>query len=433
MFRGFLDAFRTPDLRKKLLFTIMIIVIYRIGSFIPTPGVNYTAVKACTQSAGNNDLLGLINLFSGGALLQISVFALGIMPYITSSIIVQLLRVVIPRFESLHQEGSQGQAKLTQYTRYITVGLAILQSTTIITTARTGALFGSQSAECMSVIPHQDAITLLIMITAMTAGTSLIMWLGELITDNGVGNGMSILIFSSICANFLPSLVQIAQGNGGIPKFLLVVVVIVTVIVIITFVENSQRRVTVQYARRTAGSTAAQSTYLPLKINMSGVIPVIFASSIIAVPGLIAQFGDQSSGWVQWVSQHLSRQQAPLHMFLYALMIVFFCFFYTSITYNTTEVAENMRAQNGFIPGLRVGDTTASYLKYILNRLNTVGSAYLTVVALVPVVLFLVAGLSANLPFGGTTILIIVGVGLDTVKQINSQLQKHHYGGFLGV
>lgn len=432
MLRGFIEAFKTPDLRKKLLFTIGIIVIYRFGSFIPTPGVNYVAVEECTKGSGTNDILGLINLFSGGALLQISVFALGIMPYITASIIVQLLRVIIPRFESLHQEGQSGQGKLTQYTRYVTVGLAILQSTAIITTARTGQLFGSQSAACTSVIPHKDALTLTIMIVVMTAGTALIMWFGELITENGVGNGMSILIFSSICANFLPSLSSIAQTS--IPKFLIVILVIVSVIVIITFVEQSQRRITVQYAKRQIGQAqAGTSTYLPLKINMSGVIPVIFASSIIAVPGLISQFGDQTSPWVAWISQHLSKQDAPLHMVLYALLIIFFCFFYTSITYNTTEVADNMNTQGGFIPGIRPGATTANYLKYILNRLNTVGSIYLSIVALIPVILFLSAGLSSSLPFGGTTILIIVGVGLDTVKQINSQLQQHHYEGFLGV
>jgi preprotein translocase subunit SecY len=433
--KGFLAAFKTPDLRKKLLFTIGIIVIFRLGSFIPTPGVNYTAVKECTASTASDGLLGMINLFSGGALLQLSVFALGIMPYITSSIIIQLLRVVIPHFEALHQEGQAGQTKMTQYTRYVTVGLAILQSTTIITTARSGALFGNQGGACDKVIPNQNIITLVIMIIAMTAGTSLIMWLGELVTENGVGNGMSILIFSSICANFLPNLWGIANGNNGIPKFLLVVVCVIAIITVVTFVEQSQRRITVQYARRQVGSQvmSGQNTYLPIKINMSGVIPVIFASSLLAVPGLFAQFGDPSSSWVQWISSHLSRQDAPFHMVLYALLIVFFCFFYTSITFNTQEVADNMKNYGGFIPGIRAGEPTSNYLKYILNRLNTVGSIYLALVALIPTFLFLIAGLSQSLPFGGTTILIIVGVGLDTVKQINSQLQQHHYDGFLGV
>ncbi|MDR1862017.1 MAG: preprotein translocase subunit SecY [Candidatus Ancillula sp.] len=433
MLKGFFNAFKTPDLRKKLLFTIGIIVIFRLGSFIPTPGVNYSAVKECTAGDVNDGLMGMINLFSGGALLQLSVFALGIMPYITASIIIQLLRVVIPRFEALNKEGQSGQAKLTQYTRYVTVGLAILQSTTIITTAISGQLFGGKTGACESVITHKDNImTLVIMIIAMTAGTSLIMWFGELITENGVGNGMSILIFSSICANFLPNLWSIGQTN--IMKFVMVVAIVILIITIVTFVENSQRRIPVQYARRQVGSQTlgGQSTYLPIKINMSGVIPIIFASSILAVPGLIAQFGDPNSEVVQWIQTHVSQQQSPVHMTLYALLIIFFCFFYTSITFNVVEVAENMRNQGGFVPGIRAGKPTSNYLRYILHRLNTVGSIYLALIALIPTIVFLVAGLSQSLPFGGTTILIIVGVGLDTVKQINSQLQQHHYDGFLG-
>jgi preprotein translocase subunit SecY len=432
MLRGFLDAFKTHDLRNKLLFTIGIIVVFRLGSFIPTPGVDYTAVKECTSGSADDGLLGMINLFSGGALLQLSVFALGIMPYITSSIIIQLLRVVIPHFEALHKEGQAGQAKTTQYTRYVTVGLAILQSTTIITTAISGALFGNKGGACASVIPDQSIPTLLIMIVAMTAGTSLIMWLGELITENGVGNGMSILIFSSICANFLPNLGGILQQN--FVNFIIVLAVVVLIVAIVTFVEQSQRRIPVQYARSAAGSTVGpQATYLPIKINMSGVIPIIFSSSILAVPGLIAQFGDPQSDVVQWVQANISQQSSPYHMVFYAALIIFFCFFYTSITFNAVEVADNMKNQGGFVPGIRAGETTANYLKYIINRLNTVGSIYLALIALIPTILFLVIGLSQSLPFGGTTILIIVGVGLDTVKQINSQLQQHHYEGFLGV
>lgn len=433
MFKGFLAAFKTPDLRKKLLFTIGIIVVFRLGSFVPTPGVNYSAVKECTAGSDQDGLLGMINLFSGGALLQLSVFALGIMPYITSSIIIQLLRIVIPHFETLHKEGQSGQAKLTQYTRYVTVGLAILQSTTIITTARTGALFGSSGGACDAVIPDQSIGTLLIMIIVMTAGTSLIMWLGELVTENGVGNGMSILIFSSICSNFLPNLWSIGQANFS--KFLIVIAIVIVIIIVVTFVEQSQRRVPVQYAGRRVGSQTirGQASYLPIKINMSGVIPIIFASSILAIPGLVAQFADQSAGWVQWVSANLTRQQAPLHMVFYTILIIFFCFFYTSITFNPQEVSDNLRNSNGSIPGIRAGEPTRSYLRYLLNRLNTAGSLYLAVVALIPTLAFLVAGLSQNLPFGGTTILIIVGVGLDTVKQINSQLQQHHYEGFLGL
>ncbi|MDR3116462.1 MAG: preprotein translocase subunit SecY [Bifidobacteriaceae bacterium] len=433
MLSNLLQAFKTPDLRRKILFTLVIIIVFRLGSFVPTPGVDYTKVASCTASIESNDLLGLINLFSGGALLQLSVFALGIMPYITASIIVQMLRIVIPRFEALYKEGQAGQTKMTQYTRYLTVGLAILQSTTIITTARIGTLFGNAGGDCKQVIPDQSIPTLLVMIIVMTAGTSLIMWFGELVTERGVGNGMSVLIFTSICAKFLPSLWSIAQGNGGFVKFAIVLIIIVSVMVVVVYIEQSQRRIPVQYAKQSiAGRTVGGGdTYLPMKLNMSGVIPIIFASSILALPGLIAKFGDQNAGWVQWINQFLANQTSWVHITFYALLIIFFCFFYTSITFNPDEISDNMKNQGGFIPGIRAGTSTADYLRYVLYRVNTAGSLYLMIVALVPTILILVLGLSQSLPFGGTTILIIVGVGLETVRQINSQLQQHHYDGFL--
>ncbi len=302
MLSAFVRAFRTPDLRRKLLFTIGIMVIFRIGSFLPTPGVSYPNVQTCIAASEGNDLLGLVNLFSGGALLKLSVFALGIMPYITASIIVQLLRVVIPRFEELHKEGQAGTAKLTQYTRYLTIGLAILQSTTIITVARSGQLFSGCSVD---VIPNDSWYVLLIMVITMTAGTGLIMWLGELITERGVGNGMSLLIFTSIAASFPTALWSIAGGDNGPFKFVVVMIVIVLVVGMVVFVEQSQRRIPVQYAKRMVGRRmyGGSSTYIPIKINMAGVIPIIFASSLLAVPGLVAQFGDPTAGWVQWTSQ----------------------------------------------------------------------------------------------------------------------------------
>src|SRR5690606_34484629 len=274
--------------------------IFRLGSFIPTPGVDYTNVQQCIAAAGDNTLLGLINVFSGGALLQLSVFALGIMPYITASIIVQLLRVVIPRFEALHKERQSGQAKLTQYTRYLTIGLAILQSTTVITTARQGLLF--QGCD-LDVIASDSVLTSLLMVITMTAGTGLVMWLGELITERGVGNGMSLLIFTSIAASFPTSLWSIAGGANGALNLTIMVLVIVLVVGLVVFVEQSQRRIPVQYAKRMVGRRmyGGTSTYIPIKINMSGVIPVIFAASILAIPGLIAQFGDQQAEWVIWI------------------------------------------------------------------------------------------------------------------------------------
>jgi preprotein translocase subunit SecY len=424
-------AFRTPDLRRKLLFTIAIMALFRVGSFIPTPGVDYGNVQQCVEGMQDStSLLGLINVFSGGALLQLSVFALGIMPYITASIIVQLLRVVIPRFEALHKEGQSGQSKLTQYTRYLTIALAILQSTTIITTARTGLLFPGCAVD---VIADQTFMTALLMVITMTAGTGLVMWLGELITERGVGNGMSLLIFTSIAASFPTALWSIAGGANGVFNFLVMILVIVLVIGLVVFVEQSQRRIPVQYAKRMVGRRmyGGTSTYIPIKINMSGVIPVIFAASILAIPGLIAQFGDQSAEWVIWVSTNLAQQDQPLYIALYILMIVFFAFFYTSITFNPDEVADNMKKYGGFIPGIRAGRPTAEYLDYVITRITSAGSIYLALVALIPTLVLVMLGVTLQIPFGGTSILIIVGVGLETVKQIDSQLQQRHYEGFL--
>ena len=431
MLSAFGRAFRTPDLRRKLLFTIAIMALFRVGSFIPTPGVDYGNVQQCVAVLeGSTSLLGLINVFSGGALLQLSIFALGIMPYITASIIVQLLRVVIPRFEALHKEGQSGQSKLTQYTRYLTIALAILQSTTVITTARQGLLFPGCGVE---VIPDDSVVTMLLMVITMTAGTGLVMWLGELITERGVGNGMSLLIFTSIAASFPTALWSIAGGANGAVNFIIMLAVIVLVIGLVVFVEQSQRRIPVQYAKRMVGRRmyGGTSTYIPIKINMSGVIPVIFAASILAIPGLLAQFGDQTAGWVIWISNNLVQQSEPLYIALYVLMIIFFAFFYTSITFNPDEVADNMKKYGGFIPGIRAGRPTAEYLDYVITRITSAGSIYLALVALIPTLVLVFLGVSTNIPFGGSSILIIVGVGLETVKQIDSQLQQRHYEGFL--
>jgi preprotein translocase subunit SecY len=392
--------------------------------------VSYPNVQVCIDRSAENDLLGLVNLFSGGALLQLSVFSLGIMPYITASIIIQLLRVVIPKFEELHKEGQAGTAKLTQYTRYLTIGLAVLQSTTIITFARSGNLFQGCPVD---VIPDDSPMTLLIMVITMTAGTGLIMWLGEMITERGVGNGMSLLIFTSIAASFPGAMWSIAGGAGGIGKFLAVMGIIVLVIALVVFVEQSQRRVPVQYAKRMVGRRmyGGSSTYIPIKINMAGVIPVIFASSLLAVPTLIAQFGDPTAGWVQWITRYVAAPEAPLHIGIYVLLIIFFCYFYTAITFNPDEVADNMKKYGGFIPGIRAGRPTAEYLDYVITRITAPGSIYLALVALIPTIAFIVLDVGSNIPFGGASILIVVGVGLETVKQIESQLQQRHYEGFL--
>ncbi|MBX9131615.1 preprotein translocase subunit SecY [Bifidobacterium adolescentis] len=434
--RTLIQALKTKELRNKILFTLGIIIIYRIGSFIPTPGVDYTVVQQCAGKMNNasENFIGLVNLFSGGAMLQLSIFALGVMPYITASIVIQLLRVVIPRFEALHKEGQSGEAKLTQYTRYLTIGLAVLQSTTILVTARSGALFNYQ---CSQVVPDGSVWNLVVMVLIMTGGTGLIMWMAELVTDKGLGQGMSILIFMSICSGFLPQLWEIGWGTNGTDgnwgKFAAVVGTLLVIMILVIYVELAQRRIPVQYTRRMIGRKmyGGSSTYLPLKINMSGVIPPIFASSILAVPTLIAQFGNSDQSWVKWINSNLANTTSVWYIALYALMIVFFCFFYTEITFNPDETADNMKQYGGFIPGIRAGSATSNYLSYVMNRLNTVGAVYLLFVALIPTVLIMALNLNTKLPFGGTTILIIAGVGLDTLRQAKAQTEQFQYAGFL--
>ena len=434
--RTLIQALKTKELRNKILFTLGIIIIYRIGSFIPTPGVDYSVVQQCAGKMNNasENFIGLVNLFSGGAMLQLSIFALGVMPYITASIVIQLLRVVIPRFEALHKEGQSGEAKLTQYTRYLTIGLAVLQSTTILVTARSGALFNYQ---CSQVVPDGSVWNLVVMVLIMTGGTGLIMWMAELVTDKGLGQGMSILIFMSICSGFLPQLWEIGWGTNGTDgnwgKFAAVVGTLLVIMILVIYVELAQRRIPVQYTRRMIGRKmyGGSSTYLPLKINLSGVIPPIFASSILAVPTLIAQFGNSDQSWVKWINSNLANTTSVWYIALYALMIVFFCFFYTEITFNPDETADNMKQYGGFIPGIRAGSATSNYLSYVMNRLNTVGAVYLLFVALIPTVLIMALNLNTKLPFGGTTILIIAGVGLDTLRQAKAQTEQFQYAGFL--
>ncbi len=430
MLSAFGMAFKTPELRKKIFFTLSIMALFRFGSVVPTPGVSYSAVKTCIDQAQNGGLFGLINLFSGGALLHLSVFALGIMPYITSSIIIQLLTVVIPRFEALKAEGQSGTATLTQYTRYLTIGLAILQSTGLIAVARTpGRLISGCSTP---IIPDTSWQRILTMIVVMTAGTSVIMWLGELITDRGVGNGMSILIFTSIAAGF-PSQLWSIKLQKGLFAFLFVCAVGILVIAAVVFVEQAQRRIPVQYAKRMVGRQAygGTSTYIPIKVNQAGVIPVIFASSLLYIPSLIVNFTNSQAAWAVWISRNLVKGDHPIYMVAYASLIIFFTYFYVAITFNPDEVADNMKKYGGFIPGIRAGRPTSEYLQYVLSRITAPGAIYLALVALIPIIALVLFGASQNFPFGGTAILIVVGVGLDTAKQIESQLQQRSYEGFL--
>jgi preprotein translocase subunit SecY len=432
-------AFKTPDLRKKILFTLFIIAIYRFGATLPSPGVSYSNVQSCLNfeaNGSNADVFTLLNLFSGGALLQLTVFALGIMPYITASIILQLLVVVIPRLEQLKKEGQAGQAKITQYTRYLTIGLAILQSTGFIALARSGTLFQNCNLE---IIPNTGSqpywLTLATLVITMTAGTAVIMWLGELITDRGVGNGMSVLIFTTVISVIPGELLAIYRDKGAFYAAIALVVV-VAIVAFIVFMEQAQRRIPVQYAKRMVGRRmyGGTSTYIPMKVNQAGVIPVIFGSSLLYIPTLASQlFGSQTNpqGWVNWVDRYLVRGDSVVYSAAFFLLIVGFTYFYVSITFNPTEVADNMKKYGGFIPGIRPGRPTAEYLQYVLSRLTAPGSIYLGIVALFPLVALGAIGIGQQFPFSGVSLLIMVGVGLDTVKQIESQLQQRNYEGFL--
>jgi preprotein translocase subunit SecY len=431
MLTAFIRAFRTPDLRKKLLFTLFILAVFRLGCSLPTPGVSEAAVRVCEGAAKSSSPLQLINLFSGGSLTKLSVFALGIMPYITASIILQLLAVVIPRLEALRQEGQTGQAKITQYTRYLTIGLAILQSTGIIALARSGNLVPGCTA---TLIPHPSVFTIATMVIIMTAGTAVIMWLGELVTDRGVGNGMSVMIFTQIIA-VVPGQLQLILQTDHAVVFVLVLIMGVAVIAFVALMEQAQRRIPIQYAKRMVGRRmyGGTSTYIPLKVNQAGVIPVIFASSLLYIPQLAAQlFGHNgTTSWAQWVNANLVIGDRPAYAISFFALIVFFTYFYVSITFNPTEVADGMKKSGGFIPGIRPGGPTAGYLSHVLSRLTAAGSLYLGLVALIPVVAIGLLGATSQFPLGGTSILIMVGVGLDTVKQIESQLQQRNYEGFL--
>jgi preprotein translocase subunit SecY len=440
---AFVSAFKTPDLRKKILFTLAMLVLYRLGATIPSPGVNYTAVHQCLDSATGdaNQTFTLLNLFSGGALLQLSVFALGIMPYITASIIVQLLVVVIPRYEQYKQEGQAGQAKMTQHTRYITIGLGVLQSAGFIALALNGQMFAG-CEQGKEVIYGRDPLTLATLVIVMTAGTTAIMWMGELITDRGIGNGMSLLIFTSIAARIVPEGQNILTQNSPV-VFGVFVALALAIIIAVVYIEQGQRRISVQYAKRMIGRKmyGGTSTYLPLKVNQGGVIPVIFASSLLYIPTLItslvtstttdAQGNVVVNPVVTFVNQYIADPGTWSHMLLYFLLIIFFTYFYNGIQFNPVDRADDLKKYGGFIPGIRPGRATAEYLDYILSRVTSFGALYLGLVAVLPLLLFNLTAGANRLPFGGTAVLIVVGVGLETVKQIESQLMLRNYEGFL--
>ncbi|GAA5088751.1 preprotein translocase subunit SecY [Thermocatellispora tengchongensis] len=430
----FARAFRTPDLRKKLLFTLGVVVLFRFGQILPAPGVHVANVEKCLTEAQAGDsagLLSMIQLFSGGGMLKLSVFALGVIPYVTASIVLQLLAVVVPRLEQLRKEGQAGSAKITQYTRYLTVALAVLNATALLALAR-----GRQIFSCRHVLlVNDDLVTVLTVVVTITAGTAVVMWLGELITDRGIGNGMSILIFAQVVAVFPAYLGNILRQSPV--AFATMLVLGAFLVAGVVFVEQAQRRVPVQYAKRMVGRRVygGTSTYIPLKVNQAGIIPVIFTTSLLYVPQLAVMLaGNTSNALIDWIQRYLVSGDHPVYVVTYFLLVVVFTFFYVSITFNPVEVADNMRRYGGFVPGIRPGRPTAEYLHYVLNRLTAPGAVYLGVLSLIPIIAFVLLrdpGTQQNFPFGGATILIMVGVGLETVKQIESQLQQRNYEGFL--
>jgi preprotein translocase subunit SecY len=427
MLSAFRNAFKIPELRGKILFTVAIIAVYRLGSHLPVPGVDFNAVQNYLRNPAANDPNGaftLINLFSGGALTQFAIFALGIMPYITSSIIMQLLGVVIPRLEQLQKEGESGRKKIQQYTRYLTVFLAVLQSASIVQLAH------NQGILPLDIFPGLTPGRFALAVLTLTAGTAMIMWLGELITQRGVGNGMSIIIFSAIVARLPSEGANILRVNG-MPMFVLVCFLGLLIIVAVIFVEQAQRRIPVQYAKRMVGRKmyGGQSTYIPLKVNQAGVIPIIFASSLLYIPVLLSSIVNKQ--WLTDLTQRFARTgHHPLYIITYFLLIIGFAYFYNSIAFNPVDTADNMKKYGGFIPGIRPGRQTAEHLNYILTRITLPGAVFLGAVAILPFIA-LAAGNVQQFPFGGTSILITVGVGLETMKQIESQLTMRNYEGFL--
>jgi preprotein translocase subunit SecY len=426
MLSAFRNAFKIPELRGKILFTVAIIAVYRLGSHLPVPGVDFDAVQDYLDNPARDTsgAFTLINLFSGGALTQFAIFALGIMPYITSSIIMQLLGVVIPRLEQLQKEGESGRKKIQQYTRYVTVFLALLQSASIVQLAH------NQGILPIDIFPGLTPGRFALAVLTLTAGTALIMWLGELITARGVGNGMSILIFAAIVSTLPSEGANILRVNKGF-IFGLVCFLGLLIVVAVIFVEQAQRRIPVQYAKRMVGRKmyGGQSTYIPLKVNQAGVIPIIFASSLLYIPVLLASIVNRE--WVrELVERFFQTGSHPLYIITYFLLIIGFAYFYNSIAFNPVDTADNMKKYGGFIPGIRPGRQTAEHLNYILTRITLPGAVFLGAVAILPFIA-LAAGNVQSFPFGGTSILITVGVGLETMKQIESQLLMRNYEGFL--
>jgi preprotein translocase subunit SecY len=418
IFSGFRDSFKIPDLRKKILFTFFIIALFRVGTFIPAPGVS---LKALADSMQGNGLMQFLNIFTGGGLSRMAVFGLGIMPYITASIIMELLSAVIPKIKEWHEEGEIGRKKITQITRYLTLGLATLQSSSLVLSFSRNTKY--------NILPNLTFAKGALIVFTLVAGMSLLMWLGELITDRGVGNGMSILIFAGIIAAMPTEISNLVKAAYNKQPALIGVLAVFAVLIVagVVYIEKGERRIPVQYAKQVRGRKmySGASTYIPVKVNTSGVIPIIFASAVLTFPVILSQFIPSLKAFADRFVQG-----SLLYFVMYTGLIIFFAYFYTAIIFDPFELADNLKKYGGFIPGIRPGMPTTNYISKVVNRINLPGSLYLAVIALIPAVMFVYFGTS-EVPIGGAAVLIIVGVALETMSQIEAQMQMRHYEGFL--
>ncbi len=433
------NIFKVPDLRNKILFTVMMVLLYRLGAHIRVPGIDDQAVRQLRESAREQGALGFLNLFSGGAFSSFAIFALGIMPYITSSIIMQVLTVVIPKLEEWQQEGATGQRKITQWTRYVAIAIATLQGAglTFIFGQGKGSAFFTASANAPDIVLLQDGMWPrgLLVIVSLVAGTALLMWMGELISQRGIGNGMSILIFASIVSSLPFSYYSILQSKKWV-VFAILVAVSIGILVAVVRVELGQRRIPVQFAKRVVGRRmyGGQSTYIPLKVNQAGVVPIIFASSVMLLPVLVTNVIGGAGGWrrtvTEWVDRNLVSSQGTLYIVSFALLIIAFAYFYNSIAFDPIRQADQIRRQGGFIPGIRPGPQTERYLAKTVNRITLPGALFVAFIAILPYIVLWVGDVQ-SFPFAGTTVLIAVGVALELMRQVDSQLMLRNYEGFL--
>jgi preprotein translocase subunit SecY len=423
--------FKVPDLRKKIFFTLIMIVVYRIGAHIPVPGVDYTQIQAIKKASDQGGALALLNLFSGNSLGSFAVFSLGVMPYITASIIVQILGVVIPKLEEWQNQGAVGQRKITQWTRYLAIVIAIVQGTGITYLfANGGGSTFYRSVPTGKILVDAGLGHVMLVVITLVAGVALLMWMGEVVTQRGIGNGMSILIFASVVSGLPGNYASIFRETGWAWLIVLLAFSVATLVAIV-FVEQGVRKIPVQFAKRVVGRRmyGGQNTYIPLKVNQAGVVPIIFASSILYLPLLIANVS-QSSSVNNFVDKWITNPTNPVHMILYFLLILGFAYFYVAIAFDPIKQADQIRKQGGFIPGIRPGRDTESYLGKVLNRITFPGALFIAALAIIPSIIISFAGVS-NYAFGGTTVLIAVGVALETVKQLDAQLMQNNYEGFL--